>query len=167
MSQKDGAVEAEGVHILARCGVDLAGSGEHGALGLGLGGGNDVRDAHQLQELLTLGIMLAGDSDGSTGELLDILGGTGLFGLLEVLAGLGLALESLGKLSRLQLGGRAIKDVEGLDAVVDHAQGAIEHAHEMGGGVARLVRQLLALGSHGDEETVDAHGAVGKSCVNV
>ncbi len=157
--EEDRAVKAKSVHVLAGCGIDLAGPGQHGALGLGLGGGDDVGNAHQLQELLTLGIVLSGDSDGSPRKLLHILGSARLLGFLEVFACLGLALKPLGELAGLELGGGTVEDVEGLDAVVDHAEGAVEHAHQVGGGVARLVRQLLAIGSDGDEETVDAHGA--------
>lgn len=159
MSQEDGAIKAEGIHILASGGIDLAGSGEHGTLGLCFGGGDDVWNAHQLQQLLALGIVLPGDSHGSSRELFNILSGASLLGLLEILVRFGLALESLSKLTGLELRGRAVENIEGLDAVVDHAQGAVEHAHEMGGGVARLIRQLLAVGPDRDEKTVDAHGA--------
>lgn len=72
-----------------------------------------------------------------------------------------LALEALGELARLELGGRAVEDVERLDAVVDHAEGAVEHAHDVRGRLAGLVGELLAAAADGDEEAVDAHRAGG------
>jgi hypothetical protein len=71
-----------------------------------------------------------------------------------------LALESLGELAGLELRRCAVEDVEGLDAVVDHAEGAVEHAHEVGCGLAAVVHELLAIGADGDEETVDAHRCI-------
>lgn len=159
MTQEDGAIEAKSVHVFAGCGVDLAGSSQHGALGLGFGRGNDVGNTHELQELLTLGIVLSRDSHRSPRELLYVLGRSSLFGLLEILVGFGFALESFGELSRLELRWGAVEDVEGFDTIVNHAQGTVEHAHQMRGSVSGLVCELLTVGSDSDKETVDAHGA--------
>lgn len=73
--------------------------------------------------------MFARYPHGAPRELLHVLGRAGLLGLLQPLVGLLFALEALGKLARLELGRRAIEDVEGLYAVVDHAEGAVKHAH--------------------------------------
>ena len=77
------------------------------------------------------------------------------------LVGFGLALKPLGQFAGFELRRGAVEDEERLNAVVDHAEGAVEHAHEMGGGFASVRHELLAIGSDGDEEGVDGHGAVG------
>lgn len=160
MAQQNRRVEAQRVHVLARSGVHLAGPRQHRALRLGLGRRDDVRDAHELEQALALGVVLARDPDRPPGELLDVLGRARLLGLLEALAGLLLALEALRQLARLELGRRAVKDVERLDAVVHHAQRAVEHAHQVRRCFAAVVHELLAVGSDGDQEAVDAHGGV-------
>jgi hypothetical protein len=68
-----------------------------------------------------------------------------------------LSLKSLCKLAGLELGRRAVEDVEGFDAIVYHAESSVEKTHKMWGGFAGFWHELLAIGADGDEEGVDAH----------
>ena len=136
MPQQDRRLEAERIHILARSRIHLPRPRQHGALRLRLGGGHDERHAHERQQPLALGVVLARDAHGAARELLHVLGRARLLGLLEPLVRLLLALEPLRELARLELGRRAVEDVERLDAVVDHAQRAVEHAHQVRGRLA-------------------------------
>lgn len=163
MPQQNRRLEAKRVHVLARRPVNLAPPRQHGTLRLGLGRRDNVRHAHELQQPLALCIMLARDPHRAPRELLHVLGRARLFGLLEPLVRLLLPREALGQLARLEFGRRAVEHVERLDAVVDHAERAVEHAHQVRGCLARVVRELLAAAAHGDEEAVDAHGAGGMS----
>jgi len=131
MSEQDGCVEGQRVHILTGSRVHLAASRQRRALCLRLRRRNNVRNAHQLQQQLALLVVLPRDPDRPPRELLHVLCCTRLLCLLDSRVCLRLALESLGELTRLELGGCAIEDVEGLDAVLDHAEGAVEEAHEM------------------------------------
>jgi hypothetical protein len=160
MAQEDWGVEAEGIHVLTGGSVDLAGAREHGALRFGLGGRDDVGDAHELEQPLALGIVLPCDAHRPAGELLHVLGRSRLLCLLEPLVRLLFPLEPPRQLARLELRRRAVKHVERLDAVVDHTEGAVEHAHQVRCRLAALVHELLAVGSHSDEEAVDAHRAI-------
>jgi hypothetical protein len=63
MPQQDRCVEGKRVHILTRGGVHFAASRQRCTLSLCLGGRNNVRNAHQLQQLLTLGIVLPRHAD--------------------------------------------------------------------------------------------------------
>lgn len=121
MPQEHRRVERQGVHILGRGRVHLAGPGEHGALRLRLGRRDDEWHAHELQQALALCIVLPRDPDGAAAELFNLLGRTRLLCLFDGLLRLGLALEALGELPRLELGRRAVEDVDGLDAVVGDA----------------------------------------------
>jgi hypothetical protein len=70
--------------------------------------------------------VLPRDSDSSPRELLHVLSRARLLCFLGRGVSLGLPLEALCELARLELRGRAVEDVEGLDAVLDHAEGAVE-----------------------------------------
>lgn len=131
VTQQNRRIKAQRIHILTRRRKHLARLGQHRALRLGLGGRNDVRDAHELEQALALGIVLAGDADGAPRKLFNVLGRARLLGLLEALLRRLLALEALRQLARLELGRGAVKDVERLDAIVHHAQRAVEHAHQV------------------------------------
>jgi hypothetical protein len=129
MTQEDRAVETEGVHVLAGGSVDLAGPRQHRALRLGLGGRDDVGDAHHLEQPLALGIVLPRDAHGPARELLDVLGRSRLLCLLKPLVRLLFPLEPLCQFARLELRRGAVEDVQRLDSIVDHAHCAVEHAH--------------------------------------
>lgn len=161
MPQQNRRLKAQRIHILARRRVDLALPRQHSTLRLRLRRRNDIRHAHQLQQPLALGVVLPRDPHRPPRKLLHVLRRARLARLLESLVRLLLALEALGELARLELGGRAVEDVERLDAVVDHAEGAVEHAHDVRGRLAGLVGELLAAAADGDEEAVDAHRAGG------
>jgi hypothetical protein len=167
VSQENGRVEAQGIHILTRRGVYLARARKLRALGLGLGRGDDVGNTHELQQPLALGVVLAGDAHRPPRKLLDIFGRARFLGLLEAFGSFLLARETLGQLARLQLGGCAVKDVDGLDAVVNHTQGAVEHAHKVRSRLAAVVHELLAIGADGDEEGVDAHRPAGRLAIGL
>lgn len=157
VAQQDRGVEAEGVHVLTGRGVDLTCTRQNRTLCLSLGGGDQVRDAHELEQALTLGVVLFCHADRPSRELLHVLCRAGLLGLLQALVGLLLPLVSSRELARLELWWGAVKDVERLDAIVADSKGTVEHAHQVGGGLALLVHELLAIGSDCDEERVDAH----------
>lgn len=161
--QQNRRVETQRVHILTSRRINLARPRQHSTLRLRLRRRNDIRHPHQLQQPLTLGVVLPRNPHRPPRKLLDVLRGTGLAGLLEPLVRFLLALEALGEFAGLELGGRAVEDVEGLDAVVDHAEGAVEHAHQVRGCLAGFIGELLAAAADGDEEAVDAHGAGGVS----
>jgi hypothetical protein len=63
MSQQDGCIEGERIHVLTSRRVDFAAPRQRRTLCLCLGGCNDVWDAHQLQQSLTLLVVLACDPD--------------------------------------------------------------------------------------------------------
>jgi hypothetical protein len=93
MAQEDRSVEAEGIHVLAGGSVDLAGARQNGALRLGLGGRDNVGDAHELEQPLALGIVLLCDAHRPARELLHVLGRSRLLCLLESLIRLLFPLE--------------------------------------------------------------------------
>ena len=158
MSQQVRGAVAQRVHILTRGRVHLVGLGELCALRLSLTGRVHVGDAHQPEELLRLLVVLAGHLD-EAALLLHALCLVG--GLRELLLGLLAPGGPLTQLVGLEHGRLAVEDVAGLDAVVDHAQRAVEHAHEVRGGLAVVVGQLSAvLLAHSDQELVQRHGRV-------
>jgi hypothetical protein len=80
---------------------------------------------------------------------------------LQGVGGLLAAAEALVQQVQLELRGLAVEDVDGLDAGLEHPGCAEEHALQVAGDVARLVReQLLAHAAHGYEELVDVHAGV-------
>lgn len=122
-------VKAQSIHILTRRRIHFPSPSQHRTLRLRLSWRNNVRDAHALQKTLTLRIMFPRDPNRSPREFLHILRRASLFGFLESFGGSGFALESLRQLARFELGGRAVEDVEGLNAIVDDAEGPVEHTH--------------------------------------
>ena len=129
-------------------------------MSLGLSRSDDIRDAHEFQQSLTLLVVLPRDTDGPPGELLNILRGTRLLSLLERLLRFGLALEAAGQLAGLELRRRAVEYVERFYAILDHAKSTVEHTHDVGGGGTVFVHQLLTVGTNGDHEAVDTHGCI-------
>jgi hypothetical protein len=129
-------------------------------LSLRLGWSINVRNTHQFKELFALRIVLPGDTDGSSGKLLDVLRGPSFFGFFVGFMGLGFACNSFRKFTTLQLRRRTVKDIEGFDAIIHDAESSIEHSHEMRRGFAGLVHELLTVRAYGDQETVDTHGPI-------
>ena len=158
MSQQNGRVEAERVHILRGSGVDLAGSRQNRALCLRFRRRDNVRDAHQCQQSLALVVMFPRDPDRPPGEFLHLFRRAGLLRLFVRLRSLRLALEPFGQLPGLEFGGCPVEDVERFDAVVRDSERAVEHAHQVGRRLAGLVHQLLSIRADRNQETVDAHG---------
>lgn len=101
VSQENGRVERERIHILRRRSIHLPGSSQHRTLRLRLGRRDDVRNPHEREQPLTLGIVLPGHPDRPPGEALDFFGRARLLGFLVLLLRLGLALEALGQLAGL------------------------------------------------------------------
>ena len=161
MAKEHVAAERESVHILGADGVHLAGLDKSAALRLGLTRRLHIRYAHELEQTSALFAVLLGDLDETARELVHVLGVAGIGGLLETLLGLGSSLLTLGQLAALQVRRLAVEHVHRLDAVLHETNGAIEHAHEMRGRLALLVRQhAVALLPHGNQELIDAHGRV-------
>jgi hypothetical protein len=131
MSQEDGCVECERVHILTCRGIDLSTPRQRCTLRLRLCWRNNVRNAHQLQQPLALLVVLPCHPDRPSRELLHVFCCACLFGFLGCSMSFCLSLESLCKLARFELGGRAVEDVERLDAIVYHAESSVEETHEM------------------------------------
>eukprot|EP00053_Salpingoeca_punica_P020621 m.212081 g.212081 ORF g.212081 m.212081 type:complete len:414 (-) comp19507_c0_seq1:98-1339(-) len=160
VTQQDGRAEREGVHVLGRNAVDLARLDEVRALSLGLTGSRDERNAHQLEQLLALLVVLRQNLDEAARELLHIFGGALLVGRAEAFLSRLAALLALGELAGLERGRLAIEDVQRLDAVVDHADCAEEEAREMARGLALLVHQIRALAADSNEKLVNAHRGI-------
>lgn len=131
VAEKDGSIKREGIHVFTGSSVDFTRAGQDSALSLRFRRGNNEGYTHKLQQSLALGIVLTGNANRSSGKLLNVLGSTRLLGLLQVLVGLLLPLETLGELTRLELRRGTVEDVERLDAVVYHTQSAVEETHEM------------------------------------
>ena len=145
MPQQDRGVEAQRVHVF-RCGsVDFATASKDCTLCFSFRGCNNVRHPHQSQQFLAFVVVLPSDPHSPSGELLHLFGRTGLFGLLVRLCGLTLPLKSFREDAGLELWWGAIENVERLDAIVDYAKGAVEHAHEMRGRLSAFVGELLAI----------------------
>lgn len=152
MAEEYGRIEGQGVHVLTGSSKDLAGTSQGSTLGFGFSGSDNVGNAHELEKSLSFGVVLSGNTDSTTTELFHVLCGSCLLGLFVCLFGFGLALEAFGEFARLELWWSTVEDVEWLDAVVNHAQGTVEHSHEMRGGFSRFVHQLLTFGADGNEE---------------
>jgi hypothetical protein len=131
MPQQNGCVECERVHILTCSGIDLSTPRQRCTLCLRLSWRNDVWNAHQLQQPLALLVVLPRDSDRPSRELLHVFCCACLFGFLGRSVSFRFPLESLCKLAGFEFRRRAVEDVEGLDAIVNHAESTVEEAHEM------------------------------------
>lgn len=82
---------------------------------------------------------------------------TNVFLILLVLAGFLTLSEALGEHGLLEVGRRAVKDIHGLQADFDHAEGAVEEADEVRRGLAVGRHERHAVLSDRDEELVQAH----------
>jgi hypothetical protein len=131
MPQQDGCVECERIHILRCRGIHLSTPRQRCALRLRLCWRNNVRNTHQLQQPLTLLVVFPCNPDRASRELLHVFCCARLFGLLCCSVSLCLSLKSLCKLAGLELGRRAVEDVEGFDAIVYHAESSVEKTHKM------------------------------------
>ncbi len=128
MANEDRRVKAQRIHILTCCSIHLSSPRQHRTLRLSLSWCNDIRDAHQLQELLALRIMLSSHPNSAPGELLHILRCSYFFRFFEALGRFGFAGETFGEFSGLELWWCAVEDVDGFDSIVDDAESAVEHA---------------------------------------
>jgi len=153
----------ERVHVLGRGGVDEAGLGKRRAGGLRLARRVHHRHAHQPEQLLHLLGLLARCADGPLLLPLDVLGGAALLlQARELRFRRLLPLLPLRQLARLERRRLAVEDEDGLDPRLHHADRAVEHAGEVRGDLARLVRELAlaALLAHRDQKLVDLHARV-------
>ena len=86
--------------------------------------------------------------------LVNVGGGARLFGLFQIVGGLGAHLFALLQLVRFHLGRLAIEHVYRLESGLDHSDRSIEETIQMRGHLARLIRQLIAILTDGDKELV-------------
>lgn len=129
MPQQYRRIKRQRIHILRRRRIHLARPRQNRTLGLRLRRRNNIRNPHQLEQPLTLLVVLARHAHRPAGKLLHLFGRACLLGFLVRGSGFGFALEALCEFAGFELRWGAVEDVDGFYAVVDDAEGAVEEAH--------------------------------------
>ena len=159
--EQDRRAKREGIHVLRSRRVHAPLACELGALRLGLARRGEPRDAHEREQALHLGVVLARGAHLAARELVHELRVGNVLSLLLLLARLLAAAKALLEHVLLEVRRLPVEHVRGLDAAVDHADRAVEEAEQVARDLARLGHHLLPVRlAHRDEELVQAHGRV-------
>ena len=161
MLQQDRRTKRKRVHVLGARGVHFAGARQLSTLRLGLGRRNDTRNAHELQQVAHLLVVLPRRAHLSPCELVHLFDVGNVLLLLLLLPCFFAAAKAFLEQLLLEVGRGAVKDVHGLNTVVDHAEGSVEEAEQMRGSLAGLGHELLSIVlADGDEKLVERHGSI-------